>query len=987
LYEKKFYSLKEIDDGKQGDVVAKKKNRGDRYRFHEDHPGYEFAYIERMRLPAVAVVSIPEGKLCLLRDLELDSDTPSQLAEEKRKDYAKMALMMFYPFRKEEKDKLEIGGSYWTLFDRERIGYFKGEKTVFWKTGFEILQNIDDREMMMQSDKRVRARDPVLMKTKLNEEEAKKQKSTDDRTVIPDISQFCDDDESIYAESDAEDERIGHNGRWSHNVLVGKVKNITNDKLISARVVSDKSILQSPGCRPLQEADGMGENAEPSRASDEDWFKNKSYPTLLKFVSGTLVGPTNYDDIYGDDLMEINTCDNVSDGSDDDSVHVVTQDDMSQSQAHSPTHDDTTEVVNIPTLVGVARKVAQQDKVKLDEKQHIAYEIIACTFLLELIEEGRDKSSILGQYLGSALGSIKEDMDLLVEQLIARGGMSQLLMFLTGPAGAGKSTAVKVAQRFCFEFCAAVSVMWHDESFYFTACSGSAAALFRGVTIHSAAFMNGRVTDKARTEWANVRILMVDEISYMSDNDIKKLDRKLKDLNGIPNKPFGGQSIIFSGDFRQFEAILAKYLLYDRHGSQHWENSINCVIILENIHRFKDDPEYGQMLTRLWRNDLTQEDREKINTRVVGQNGVTLPPTFDGDVVYACATNKERNAFQAGIFRNHILNTHPKINSPELPPDHTIIIEAVVQSSKSKKSSSSIGGFTRDRIIHTCGDADCVLNDSKYIDPALRLYVGAHCMCIVDNKRLKDKVPIGNGTLCRVVGIKLKDHAPSHRWQNWDGRKVWTVSAKHVDWVEFEYHPKSKRILELEEEIKEKEWDLKVLQESCDINRARKRARTTRRHTVDAAISDLHKQLRKLKGLLGREQQSRRFKLDPQTSSPTVSYSDHDLSTYKTSAKCKMTQIPVVLADSITGHKLQGMTLPHVIIASWGYFAKNWPYVVLSRSTTFEGLYLFQPIDMVKSFAPSRDLVEYLRRAEALQDHILQTRKTRMAEVNRQTEQ
>ena len=48
----------------------------------------------------------------------------------------------------------------------------------------------------------------------------------------------------------------------------------------------------------------------------------------------------------------------------------------------------------------------------------------------------------------------------------------------------------------------------------------------------------------------------------------RSLDRKLKDLNGIPNKPFGGQSIIFSGDFRQFEAILAKYLLYDRNGSQ-----------------------------------------------------------------------------------------------------------------------------------------------------------------------------------------------------------------------------------------------------------------------------------------------------------------------------------------------------------------------------------------------------------------------------------
>jgi hypothetical protein len=723
----------------------------------------------------------------------------------------------------------------------------------------------------------------------------------------------------------------------------------------------------------------VGENAEPS-TSDEDWFKNKSYPTLLKLVGGTLVGPTNFNDVYEDDMMEDIT------PSDSDSIHIVTQDDMPH--AHFPSQEDTTtEEINIPTLVGIARKIAQQDKMKLDEKQYIAYEIIACTFLLELVEEGRNKNSILGKYLGSALGSTKEDIDLLVENLKARGGMSQLLMFLTGPAGAGKSTAVKVAQRFCFEFCAAVSVMWHDETFYFTACSGSAAALFRGVTIHSGAFMNGRVTDEARKQWKNVRILMIDEISYFSDNDFKKLDRKLKDLNGIPNKPFGGQSIIFSGDFRQFEAILAKNQLYERHGSQHWENSINCAIILENIHRFKDDPEYGQMLTRLWRDDLTREDREKINTRVVGQNGVTLPPTFDRDVVYACATNKERNAIQAGIFRDHILSTHPKVNSPELPPDHTIIIEAVVQSSKSKKSSTSIGSFTRDRIIHTCGDADCVVNDSKYIDPALRLYVGAHCMCTVDNKRLKDKVPIGNGTLCRVVGIKLKDHAPSHRWQNWDGRKVWTVSAKHVDWVEFEYHPKSKRILELEEEIKEKEKDLKAHIDSCDVNHTRKRARTSRkRAAADAVISDLHEQLKKLKGLLRREQESRRFKLDPQTSSPTVSYTDHDLSTFKISAKCRMTQIPVVLADSITGHKLQGMTLPHVIIVSWGYFAKNWPYVVLSRSTTFDGLYLFQPIDMEKSFAPSRDLVEYLRRAENLQDHILRMRKTRMAEVNRHTE-
>lgn len=237
--------------------------------------------------------------------------------------------------------------------------------------------------------------------------------------------------------------------------------------------------------------------------------------------------------------------------------------------------------------------------------------------------------------------------------------------------------------------------MWNDKELYFTACSGSAAAIFGGTT--SAAYLNARkVPDSARDEWKGVHILIIDEVSYFSDDDVNKLDRKLKDLNGHPNKPFGGQSIIFSGDFRQFEAIMAKHLLFERSGSQLWENSINCVIILENRHRFRDDPECGDLLTRFWRGDLTEDDRKLLNTRVVGRNGLKLPATFDGSVVYACAMNKERNAYQTGIFSDHIIQTHPPVDSPDLPPNHTIIIEAVIQNSTGKsKHSTSVGTFTR----------------------------------------------------------------------------------------------------------------------------------------------------------------------------------------------------------------------------------------------------------------------------------------------------
>ncbi len=49
------------------------------------------------------------------------------------------------------------------------------------------------------------------------------------------------------------------------------------------------------------------------------------------------------------------------------------------------------------------------------------------------------------------------------------------------------------------------------------------------------------------------------------------------------------------------------------------------MIILDNKHFFKEDPEYGQILKRMWSGDLTKEDWMR-NTRVLGINGLELPP-------------------------------------------------------------------------------------------------------------------------------------------------------------------------------------------------------------------------------------------------------------------------------------------------------------------------------------------------------------------------
>ena len=97
-------------------------------------------------------------------------------------------------------------------------------------------------------------------------------------------------------------------------------------------------------------------------------------------------------------------------------------------------------------------------------------------------------------------------------------------MFLTGPAGAGKSTAVKVAQRFCSGFSRAVGVLWIDSTFLFAAYIGSAASLFDDVAIckHAYPKNDGSLTDKEISRWEDVSILIIDEISFMKDSELKK---------------------------------------------------------------------------------------------------------------------------------------------------------------------------------------------------------------------------------------------------------------------------------------------------------------------------------------------------------------------------------------------------------------------------------------------------------------------------------
>ena len=158
--------------------------------------------------------------------------------------------------------------------------------------------------------------------------------------------------------------------------------------------------------------------------------------------------------------------------------------------------------------------------------------------------------------------------------------------------------------------------------------------------------------------------------------------------------------------------------MYDGVKNGVFEASINAAILLENSHRFDENPAFGELLKRLWKGEIKKDDIEWINTRLVGKNEVTLPENTnaDTDTCYACPFNKQRNATSAGIFQEHLQSDmFPNVDSNNLPPSHTIIIEVEIYSSNTNANNENtrVSKALTDRIINTCGDSHCISDQRK----------------------------------------------------------------------------------------------------------------------------------------------------------------------------------------------------------------------------------------------------------------------------------
>ncbi len=134
-------------------------------------------------------------------------------------------------------------------------------------------------------------------------------------------------------------------------------------------------------------------------------------------------------------------------------------------------------------------------------------------------------------------------------------------IFITGPGGTGKSQLIKTIVDYC--------EMRYPKKYQVCAMTGCAALLLKmgARTIHSWSGMRlARGTKdqiitsiyknkKACANWKKVQVLIIDEVSMMSQKIFEVLEETARSVRKRYISPFGGIQVVFCGDFFQLPPV------------------------------------------------------------------------------------------------------------------------------------------------------------------------------------------------------------------------------------------------------------------------------------------------------------------------------------------------------------------------------------------------------------------------------------------------
>ena len=530
-----------------------------------------------------------------------------------------------------------------------------------------------------------------------------------------------------------------------------------------------------------------------------------------------------------------------------------------------------------------------------DAEQNRAFQILSAKFVLSYVSEadaGDDQDSQFAAARPFSRINATERHEytrcktILTEMVGKPAKKGQLIMFLTGPGGSGKSEVINQLLVYCREFCNNIDRPFTSRTILVTACSGVAATLIGGQTLHSATFLNMKrknidLDDKHAFQ-NSVRLLIVDEISMLNPSELKKLNQNMNWLMDRPGSKYGAVDVAFMGDFRQLPPVGYRPI-YDAKSTE-FITYVNCYIELDGMYRFRDDMPYGYTCRRFRDGCPEPMDFVKLNGRVVTDDN-NIPQ----DVRAGCKTNDQREAINVANFLTH-LQQHGEKQGFIILADN---VEVRQVGAPDKPLTNYKTFWTQ------VGEDDCETHMEGRFTPMLRLYPGSPLM-MTRNRDVGNC--LANGSQGTCAGVKLKRGRQAHyrRVNNFNVKCAYASEVDHVQW-EINHDGRTKI-------VKIEPVEYQSLKADFPLPEPLR-----------------HDKLQKAKVFL------------------------------------RATQIPLISNNATTGHKLQGASLSDLYVPTWSY-AVNWPYVLMSRVRTLNGLFLGRPLDATKDFSVPTNLTKMIRK-------------------------
>lgn len=213
-------------------------------------------------------------------------------------------------------------------------------------------------------------------------------------------------------------------------------------------------------------------------------------------------------------------------------------------------------------------------------------------------------------------------------------------ILLTGPGGVGKSALIKKFKQ----------DQGHRRRIAITSTTGISALTIGGSTVHSYLGLGlgtgsvDAIVSKIlkipylRARWEKLDVLILDEVSMFSPKlfdkveEIARIVRRSIKMPGllrknktIPDKPWGGIQIVFSGDFLQLPVVKEDDFAFE---AKRWSDSVDHIVELDQIVR-QSDPVFQEMLNEIRFGKLSKKSKKILNSRVGIElkNDIGIKPT------------------------------------------------------------------------------------------------------------------------------------------------------------------------------------------------------------------------------------------------------------------------------------------------------------------------------------------------------------------------